>query len=155
MDDPSESPAYLDGVKSFIEENIPFNRFLGFRALELRRGFASLLMPFREEFVGDPFRPALHGGTLSALADTAGGAAVFTATEMGSRVSTIDLRIDYLRPGRPADVVAEATLIRLGNRVGVTRIMLSQAATEGGDQERATIAEVTGVYSIRVPEAGR
>jgi len=138
----------LAWVHSFMESGIPFNAYLGLRVDTLREGFLALRLPFREDFVGDPFRPALHGGTISMLADTAGGGAVFAGTEPGDRVSTIDLRIDYLRPGALVDLVAEATLIRLGNRVGVARIQVWQDddAAEGG---RQLIAEGTGVYSVR------
>ena len=150
MDKPSDITAYLDGLRMFMEKGIPFNKFLGIEVLSLEEGFASLRLPFREHLVGDPFRPALHGGTLSTLADTAGGGAVFSATELGSRVSTIDLRIDYLMPARLDDVIADAKVVRMGNRVGVTRIVLWQAPEEGSDEERSVIAESTAVYSIRV-----
>lgn len=152
MSNLSQMDEYLRGVKRFMEENIPFNALLGLKCESLEAGDATLLMPYRPEFVGDPLRPALHGGTLSALADTAGGAAIFSAVELGARVSTIDLRIDYLRPGRLEDVWAQAKLVRRGNRVGVSRIVLWQQPRPNKDEERSIIAEATGVYSVRMPE---
>ena len=88
-------------------------------------------------------RPALHGGVLSMIADTVGGAAVFTVTRPGDRVATIDLRIDYLRPGRLEDIIGEAKVVRVGTRVGVASITLTQP----GDPE--PIALAMGVYTIR------
>ena len=152
MHEAREMAEYLEGVKRFMEEKIPFNAFLGLVCEDLEAGEATLRMPFRPELVGDPLRPALHGGTLSALADTAGGAALFSAVDLGARVSTIDLRIDYLRPGRLEDVWAQAKLVRRGNRVGVSRIVLWQQSRPGKDEERSVIAEATGVYSVRLPE---
>ncbi len=152
MNDTAKTAEYLQGLKRFMEENIPFNVFLGLECEGLEPGLATIRMPFRPELVGDPLRPALHGGTLSALADTAGGAALFSAVDLGARVSTIDLRIDYLRPGRLEDVWAEAKLVRRGNRVGVSRIVLWQRPRAGKDEERSIIAEATGVYSVRLPE---
>src|SRR4029077_17426417 len=109
-----------DVLKQAMEEMIPFNRYLGVRVADVKKGFARLEVPFREELVGDPMRPALHGGVLSALADAAGGAAVRASIDdETARVSTIDLRIDYLRPARLVTVVAEARIVRTGNRVGV------------------------------------
>jgi uncharacterized protein (TIGR00369 family) len=145
-------------IRLFMEEQIPFNRFLGLRLTSIEPGFASLLLPFRTEFVGDPFRPALHGGTLSTLADTAGGAALFSVIEYGDVVSTVDLRIDYLRPGAPVDTLAEARVVRLGGRVGVARISLWQERTEENESaeartddqgDRRLVAEGTGVYAVR------
>jgi len=133
-----------DVLRQVMEQMIPFNRYLGVRVGGLRQGFARLEVPFRDELVGDPLRPALHGGVLSALADTAGGAAVWTGTEdERARVSTIDLRIDYLRPARLVTVVAEATVVRLGNRVGVADVRLFHP-----DAEDETIATGKGVYNI-------
>lgn len=131
-------------LKQIMEDMIPFNRFLGVRLTKAERGFARLEVPFREELVGDPLRPALHGGVLSALADTAGGAAVWAGLEDArARVSTIDLRLDYLRPAKLELVVAEATVVRVGNRVGVADVRLFHPSAE--DQ---TIATGKGVYNV-------
>ncbi len=131
-------------LKQVMEEMIPFNRYLGVTATEVRKGFARLEVPFRAELVGDPLRPALHGGVLSALADTCGGAAVWVSIDdERARISTIDLRIDYLRPARLVSVIAEASLVRLGNRVGVADVRMFHP-----DAENETIATGKGVYSI-------
>ena len=137
---------WIDDVRVFFEEEIPFNRYLGMRVPELRPGFSRMVLPFREEFIGDPHRPALHGGTVSTLADNAGGCAVFAAGGPGDTLSTIDLRVDYLRPSGPMDLEAVATVVRMGNRVGVTRIQVWQDEPDG---ERRLVAEGTGVYSVK------
>lgn len=131
-------------LKQVMEELIPFNRYLGVRLTRAETGFARLEVPFREELIGDPLRPALHGGVLSALADAAGGAAVWAGLEdERARVSTIDLRIDYLRPAKLELVVAEARVVRVGNRVGVADVRLFQPSAESD-----TIATGKGVYNI-------
>jgi uncharacterized protein (TIGR00369 family) len=133
-----------DVLRQVMEEMIPFNRYLGVRFTASRKGFARLEIPFREELVGDPLRPALHGGVLSALADAAGGSAVWAGIEdERARVSTIDLRIDYLRPARLVTLVAEAEVVRLGNRVGVADVRLFHP-----DAESETVATGKGVYNI-------
>jgi uncharacterized protein (TIGR00369 family) len=135
-----------DVLKQVMEELIPFNRYLGVKLATARPGFARLEVPFRDELVGDPMRPALHGGVLSALADAAGGAAVWTGLEdERARISTIDLRIDYLKPARLVTVVAEAAVVRLGNRVGVADVRMFNADAEGD-----TIATGKGVYNITI-----
>jgi len=148
-------------LRRFMAEQIPFNAHLGLEVRDLSEGSAVLALPFRPEFVGDPIRPALHGGTISMLADTAGGAAVLAGLGMRALVSTIDLRIDYLRPGALLELVAEGRLVRLGARVGVARIQVWQETHEGNDSDEACnsedgarrlIAEATGVYSVRRPE---
>jgi uncharacterized protein (TIGR00369 family) len=133
-------------LKQVMEDLIPFNRYLGVKLAVARKGFARLEVPFRDELVGDPMRPALHGGVISALADAAGGGAVWTGLEDDrARVSTIDLRIDYLRPARLVTLVAEATVVRLGNRVGVADVRMFNI-----DAEDVTIATGKGVYNITI-----
>ena len=127
-----------------MEELVPFNRFLGMRCDEVRTGFVRITIPFRDELVGDPMRPALHGGVLSALADTAGGMAVWTGvTDTRGRVSTIDLRVDYLRPARLFTLSCEATVVRQGNRVGVADMRLFHP-----DEVDKTVATGKGVYNV-------
>jgi uncharacterized protein (TIGR00369 family) len=133
-----------DALKQMMEEFIPFNAFLGMRVRDVAKGFVAIEIPFRPELVGDPLRPALHGGVLSALADTCGGAAVWIdVQDSSSRVSTIDLRIDYLRPARLETIVAEGRVVRLGNRVGVVDMRLYNAPTPD-----LTVATGKGVYNI-------
>lgn len=135
-------------VREIMGERIPFNRVLGVRVHEVAEGRVVLAVPFKAELVGDPDRPALHGGVLSAVADAAGGAAVWTCIGEHDRVSTIDLRIDYLRPARLELFHATATVLRVGNRVGVVNIVVEHP----GDPH--VVAEAKGVYSVkRVSEA--
>jgi uncharacterized protein (TIGR00369 family) len=134
----------LDRVRALMTSQIPFHRVLGIEVLELAPGHARFAVPFRPELIGDPDRPALHGGVLSAVADAAGGCAVWTMVGETDRISTIDLRIDYLRPARLETFHATATVLRVGNRVGVATIVLTHPTTPG-----ELVAEAKGVYSIK------
>lgn len=136
-----------DALRQVMEELIPFNKFLGVRAVEIDRGRVRIEVPFRPELIGDPLRQAMHGGVISMLADTAGGAAVWSALdEPRARVSTIDMRVDYLRPGRQETLVAEASLVRLGRRLGVTDMRLFHPSAPGD-----AIATGKAVYNIVIP----
>ena len=137
-------PETLERVREFFARGIPFNNFLGMEVGALEEGFARVRIPFRSEFVGDPFRPALHGGVVATLVDATGGAAVWSSLSIADRVSTIDIRVDYLRPGRLEEVVAEARVRRVGNRVGVAQIVAFHPSAP--DEH---IAEAMGVYAIR------
>lgn len=134
----------LAALTKVMEELVPFNRFLGMRCEVVREGFVRITIPFRDELVGDPMRPALHGGVLSALADTAGGMAVWTGlSDARGRVSTIDLRVDYLRPARLTTLSCDATVVRQGNRVGVADMRLFHP-----DTPDEAVATGKGVYNV-------
>jgi uncharacterized protein (TIGR00369 family) len=128
-------------VLRIMEEQVPFNKLLGIRGERVEHGRAVLVLPVRPEFVGDFRRPALHGGVLSSLIDTAGGVAAWSALGPGESVSTVDLRVDYLEPaGLGGPLRAEAELVRKGNRVCHVRVNLTQ--------EGVLVAEGRGVYNI-------
>lgn len=139
-------PMTPEVMRQLAEEWIPFNRLLGIQAPTIGRGNIVMVVPYRDELIGDPLKKALHGGVISALADTAGGLAVWSALEDArARVSTIDLRVDYLRPGRQEDLHAHASLVRVGKTVGVADVRLFHPSDEA-----ATIATGKGVYAIRL-----
>jgi uncharacterized protein (TIGR00369 family) len=130
-----------EDVLRIMEEHVPFNRYLGIEGESAGVGRAVLRLPLRAEHVGDPVRPAVHGGVLSALIDTAGGLAAWSALGARETVSTVDLRVDYLEPaGLEAPLRAEAELVRKGNRMCHVRIGVTQAGV--------LVAEGRGVYNI-------
>jgi uncharacterized protein (TIGR00369 family) len=128
----------------FFKDFIPFNRFLGIQLTDAKDGWVRLELPFRPEFVGDASRPALHGGVISTLIDTCGGFAVFTSIPFGEKVSTIDLRVDYLSPGREETLCAEGQVVRVGNRVGVVDIKCFHPSTPD-----KMVATGKAVYNIK------
>jgi uncharacterized protein (TIGR00369 family) len=140
-------PRPLDELARMLETYIPFNHFLGIRIAAMKEGTARLELPYRPEFIGDPARPAIHGGAIATLIDTAAGFAVWTRIEPDDRLSTVDLRIDYVTHGRPEALLAEATVIRLGNRLATVDVRSYQPSDEA-----RTVATGKAVFSIRRKE---
>ncbi len=126
---------------AFFEQNIPFNAHLGMRVEHLESGRCTLRIPFRPEWIGDPMRPALHGGVISTLADAAGGLAVFSTLDALARVSTVDLRVDYLRPALEDDLLCDAEIVRAGNRVAVCSMRIHQP-------DGRVVADGRAVYNV-------
>lgn len=132
-------------IRTLFDEQIPFNKLVGMKVTILDDGHATIRVPFKPELVGDPKRPALHGGVLSALIDAAGGAAAFTRVNLpGDTLSTLDMRVDYLRPAALRDVIAEARVSRMGNRVASVDIVCYHE----GESDRH-LATGKAVYSVR------
>jgi uncharacterized protein (TIGR00369 family) len=128
-------------VLRLMEEDSAFNRLLGIRGESEEPGHVRMRLDVREDLVGDPRRPALHGGVVASLVDTAGGAAAWSALGPGESVSTVDLRVDFLEPaslGGPLH--ADALLLRQGKRVCHVRVRVTQ--------DGRLVAEGSAVYSI-------
>jgi uncharacterized protein (TIGR00369 family) len=117
-----------------FEQMIPFNRVLGLKIDSLDPKAPRLRFDMRPELVGNPVRQILHGGVISATLDVVGGLAIALASlaekadamsvQNFPNIGTIDLRVDYLRPGRGKYFVATGRVVRLGGRVAVVHMEL-------------------------------
>jgi len=152
--DHSKIGALMKMAIEVYEERIPFNRFLGMHVESLQLDQALVRFEMRDELVGNYVRGILHGGVISAVLDTTGGMLASVGVlnrladapmdEMTKRlymVGTIDLRIDYLRPGRGDFFCARSTIMRVGRKVAVTRMELH-------NERDVLIAVGTGTYMI-------
>ena len=128
-------------MKKVMEEYIPFNRVLGLRVESMDPKAPKMRFDMRPELVGNPARKILHGGVISATLDVAGGFAIMmrmlakmepqeVAKGGFPNMGTIDLRVDYLRPGRGKHFIATARVVRMGNRIAVTHMELENDTAE-------------------------
>lgn len=114
----------LDNVQDLIRIP-PFHSWLGLTLLEAGNGRAVVRIPYKDELIGNPLIPAIHGGITAALVDLAGGAVLFS--ELGIPTPTIDMRIDYLRPAlAERDLVAIATAKSIGSTIAYVDVEVVQ-----------------------------
>ena len=131
----------LEEIVGDFAARIPFNSLLGLSPLRIDDGCVSFSFDMREALIGHPFRKFLHGGVISSCLDVAGGMAAFLAVlqhyrcvddavvqSVLARLATIDMRVDYLRPGQGESFVAKAQVVRAGKKVAVTRMELCNEA---------------------------
>src|SRR6202021_3148184 len=89
----------------------------GFELVEASPGRAILSMHVDERH--KQLHGVVHGGVLAALADTAGGLASYMTAPRGTRVATIEMKINYLEAVEGGSVTAEAIVVRIGRHVSV------------------------------------
>jgi uncharacterized protein (TIGR00369 family) len=128
-------------IRRVFEEQVPFNRVLGVKVDSLDPNAPKLRFDMRPELIGNARRQILHGGVISAVLDVTAGFAIYLAvgsnrvdspppeTDFPS-ISTIDLRVDYLRPGRGVHFISTARVVRLGSRVAVAHMELINDSDE-------------------------
>jgi uncharacterized protein (TIGR00369 family) len=98
-------------------------------------------MPLRPELRRGGEGGHFHGGAIASLIDVAGDMAL--AMALGGGIPTINLRIDYLRPGSGAALTAHATARRAGRTIGVVDIDVL-------DEAGKLVAIGRGTYSMNV-----
>jgi len=123
--------------------NVPHNVALGIEILELGAEHAVFRLPYAAHLVGNVETGVLHGGAITALLDACSGAAVFGALTKPQPIATLDLRIDYLRPGAAGrDILARATCYRVTRNVAFTR------AVAYHDDPDDPIASAAGTFML-------
>jgi uncharacterized protein (TIGR00369 family) len=131
----------------------PFVELLGLNFEPTEDDGIAVSVAMRDDLTINPGGP-LHGGLISAIMDVIGGSVIAWGLKKDiiglpleeqakrlSRVSTIDLRIDYLRPGRGKLFTATGSVMRTGRKVAVARMELR-------NEEQTLIAVGTGTYSV-------
>jgi uncharacterized protein (TIGR00369 family) len=151
---PDEQARLDAALVDLFQHRIRFNQVLGLKIDSVRPGDVRATLPMRDELIGHYSHGRLHGGVISATLDALGGLALMvaigerhpaeTATQVLQRFSkmgTIDLRTDYLRPGLASSYTVTAEVLRLGGRVGSTQMRLH-------DTEGRLIATGAGAYIV-------
>ena len=135
-------------------KRMPFNKHLGIEVTELTAERSVVSISLKEELYGNYIQKILHGGVISAVIDLAGGIiaqlhAVKNMKGMNigqimtrfSKMSTLNMRVDYLRPGSGDSFICIAKVVRAGNKVAVTQMEMFNDKDE-------QIALGTGSYLI-------
>ena len=144
----------LQLLKEITEEKIPFNKLIGMKIETLDLDKIGIRFEMRSELVGNFTRGNLHGGVISSVLDVTGGMVAWTGimkkmegqsfdeiSERFNKIGTIDIRVDYLRPGLGDYFIATGSTLRTGNKVSVTRMELH-------NDKGILIAVGTGTYVV-------
>ena len=144
----------IQQVETIFVEKIPFNKLLGMHVESLDFEKAEMKIEMRDELIGNFIQRTLHGGVTSSLLDVIGGLTAFMTLlkkmegassqerlERLAKFGTIDLRVDYLRPGRGEYFIARGSVLRTGKKIAVTRMELH-------NDQKLLIAIGTGTYAV-------
>jgi uncharacterized protein (TIGR00369 family) len=134
----AEQATLENALFELFDENITFNKTLGLKIFELTHNSVTTRFNMHPSLVGHYHYGRLHGGVISAVLDSTGGLALMVAladkfknestqqiVQRFNKMGTIDLRIDYLRPGLGEHFDASVKVTRLGGRIASTQMALT------------------------------
>jgi acyl-CoA thioesterase len=135
-------------LKNVIGGTSPFAEKLGIEVAQFepsgsRCGLA--IKPFMRNLHG-----SVHGGVIYSLADVGMGVALYALLNRpGEQLSTIEIKMNYLRPALGDRLICAARVIQKGKAIAVVEAQIE----DGG----ALIAKALGTFSVfarRVPRGG-
>ena len=139
-----------DAALQTLITKVPYVTFMGFQ-FDRRGDELTGIMPYRDDLIGNPMLPALHGGATAAFLETTAIIALswgimWDRMEAGEEMSntrlpkTIDFTVDYLRSGLPRDAYARARINRSGRRYASVHVEAWQ------DNRARLFAQATGHF---------
>jgi uncharacterized protein (TIGR00369 family) len=108
-----------------VLREIPFNRLLGFRLAHLHRDGITLECAIRANLLNSA--RALHGGVSAAIADAAVGVALHRRLGARRSITTIEMKINYMKPVQEGRIRARSRLLHVGSTLCVARVDLTDA----------------------------
>jgi uncharacterized protein (TIGR00369 family) len=132
-------------LEAFLQ-SVPYVRFLGMRA-ELAGDEMTSILPFAPHLIGNVNLPALHGGVIGAFLEMTALAQLSVVQSTPHVHKTIDVTIEYLRPGRAITTYARADLRKVGRRIANVHVEAWQEARD------KPIASLQGHFMLEADEA--
>ena len=118
---------------------IPLWTTLGMEVREAQPGRAWVRVPFNTGLLNA--NGVLHGGVVFAAGDAAVAVALLGLVEAGTRVSTLEMKINFLKPVDGTEIIAEAAIIHKGGKTAVGDVTVRDGAG-------AIVAKALATYAI-------
>jgi uncharacterized protein (TIGR00369 family) len=96
----------------------PVAELIGIQLVDSGGGVCTMRLEAGEQHMNP--MGTVHGGILCDLADAAMGMAFFSTLDEGESFTTLELKINYLRPFWTGTLIARGTVISRGRTIGLT-----------------------------------
>ena len=107
---------------------------IGARLTHVEPGMVEITLPFRSDLTQQD--GYIHAGIVTTIADSACGYAAFSLMPAGSRVLSVEFKVNLLRPGRGDFLIARASVLKSGRTLSVVRADVFA----GSDAKRELVA---------------
>ena len=121
------------------EDNGGFAELVGTEISSAEEGRATVSLKAEERHLNPS--GTVHGGCISTLIDASMAEALNTTTEQGEQPFTIQITVNYMKPGKPGTLTSTARVRKGGERITIVE---AEVVQEDKDE---VIALATGTYT--------
>jgi acyl-CoA thioesterase len=111
------APRFKAAIEDWMKNKNPFWALLGMELLEIKKGWAKVRLPIKAKLsnaIG-----LVHGGAIFSAADSAVGMALIGLTDRDENISTLEMKINYMKPVQGKEIIAAARIIHRGAQTAI------------------------------------
>jgi acyl-CoA thioesterase len=133
------APRFKETLMNWQKTKNPFWSLLGLELVAVKKGWAKIRLPFSEKLANGI--GSAHGGAIFSPADSAIGMALVGLLNKDETVSTLEMKINFLKPLTGGEIVAEAKIIHRGTMTAIGDV-------EVRDEDKNLVAKGLATYAI-------
>ena len=111
------TPRHKESLLDWMKTKNPFWSLIGMELLEVKKGWAKIRLPFTKKLANGI--GVAHGGAIFSPADSAVGMALVGLLKKDENISTLEMKINYLKPFSGGEIFAEARIIHKGSQTAI------------------------------------
>ena len=133
------APRFKAAILDWMKTRNPFWALLGMELLEIKKGWAMVRLPIEDKLTNAI--GLVHGGAIFSAADSAVGMALVGMTNRDENISTLEMKINYMKPVNGREIIAEAKIIHRGSQSAIGDV-------EVRDEEQNLVSKGLATYAI-------
>jgi len=111
------SPSHKSALMEKMNTAARYWTLLGIELIDVKKGWAKVRLPFAEKLT-HPLGIA-HGGAVFSPADSAIAMALSGLVGPDEIYTTIEMKINYLKPFNTGEIIAEASILHKGKNIAI------------------------------------
>jgi len=133
------APRFKEALMEWQKTENPFWSLLGMELVAVKKGWAKIRLPFSDKLANGI--GVAHGGAIFSPADSAVGMALVGLLDKDEAISTLEMKINFLKPLKGGEIIAEAKIVHRGTMTAIGDVDVR-------DEDKNLVAKGLATYAI-------
>jgi uncharacterized protein (TIGR00369 family) len=133
------SPNFKKAMLTKVKNNTPFWSLINMDLVDVKKGWAKVRLPYDKKL--DHAYGSAHGAAVFAPADSAVAMALQGLVEKDEVFTTVEMKINYIRPFSKGEIIAEAAITHKGGNLAIGEVDVR-------DSQGRLVAKALATYMI-------